>query len=460
VTEQTFVRSTTLDCPADEAFRWHAREGAFERLSPPWERVEVVGRAGGIEPGARLELALRLGPLRLRWLAEHTDLVDGVLFRDVQRRGPFAAWTHTHRFEPAEGERSRLEDHVEYRLPFGILGDLVGGRRVRRRLDELFSYRHRTTAGDLRRHASAPNHRPMNVLITGSSGLIGSALSAFLTSGGHGVRRLVRRAPSAPGEHAWDPERGELDADALEGVDAVVHLAGENIAARRWSADQKARLRSSRVRGTELVAGAVAARGASAPALVCASATGFYGDRGDELLDETSAPGAGFLAELCGDWEAAARPAAEAGARVCHLRFGVVLSPKGGALAKMLTPFRLGVGGRLGSGRQYMSWIALDDAVAALHHALTHDAVSGPLNAVAPNPVTNAEYTRVLARVLKRPAVFPVPAFAARLAFGELADALLLSSQRVAPAALEASGFRFDYPELEGALRHVLGKSA
>ena len=299
----------------------------------------------------------------------------------------------------------------------------------------------------------------MNILVTGSSGLIGSALVRFLTAHGHAVTRLVRGTPRASEpEFHWDPTSGRIDSRALDGVDAVVHLAGENIAAGRWTADRKTQIRESRVKGTRLLAETLAWLASPPRVLVCASAMGYYGNRGNEVLGEDSPPGTGFLAELCQAWEAASEPAERAGIRVVKLRVGIVLSSQGGALARMLLPFRLGLGGRIGGGRQYMSWIALDDLVAVVLHALTTNSLAGPVNAVTPNPVTNQEFTRMLGRVLGRPTILPVPAFAARLALGEMANELLLSSARLEPARLLASGYTFRYPELEGALRQVLGR--
>lgn len=297
----------------------------------------------------------------------------------------------------------------------------------------------------------------MNILVSGSTGLIGSALVPALGAAGHRVRRLVR-GPSggAGGDVRWDPEAGVLDAGGLEGCDAVVHLAGENIAG-RWTAAKKRRIRDSRVKGTGLLAQALARLGRPPRVLVCASAIGYYGDRGAEAMREDSPRGKGFLAEVCAEWEAAAAPAAQKGIRVVNLRFGVVLSPRGGALAKMLLPFRLGLGGTVGRGNQWMSWIAIDDAVGAILHALQSEALRGPANAVAPNPVTNRDFTRALGRAVRRPTIFPMPAFAARLAFGEMAEELLLASTRVEPVKLLATRYAFRHPEVEGALRHLLG---
>jgi uncharacterized protein (TIGR01777 family) len=267
----------------------------------------------------------------------------------------------------------------------------------------------------------------------------------------------VRRA-AAGGEVAWDIAQGVKDPSRLEGVDAVVHLAGENIAAGRWTAARKEEIRRSRVEGTRRLCESLTRLSRRPKALVSASAMGFYGDRGDEVLRENSPPGNDFLAQVCREWEAATEPASRAGIRAVQLRFGMILSPAGGALKKMLLPFKLGVGGRIGSGRQFMSWIAIDDVVGAIHHAIVTESLQGPVNAVAPTPVNNTEYTRTLARVLSRPAIAPMPAFAARLAFGEMADALLLASQRVMPTRLQETGYRFKHPELDGALRHLLGR--
>jgi hypothetical protein len=298
----------------------------------------------------------------------------------------------------------------------------------------------------------------MKVLLSGSSGFIGHEVIGRLEGRDHSVVRLVRGTPMA-GDISWDPAGGRLAHQDLDGIDAVVHLAGENIAGGRWTAARKERIRTSRVAGTSLLAGTMARAAKPPSVLVCASAIGYYGDRGAEILDEESAPGRGFLAEVCREWEAACEPARKRGLRVVHLRIGIVLGKGGGALASMLTPFRLGVGGRIGEGRQYWSWVTLDDVSRAVRHAIETESVGGPVNVVAPGAVTNTEFTRALGRVLGRPTLLPMPAFAARLALGEMADALLLASTRVEPRRLVASGFVFQHREIEGALRDVLGRS-
>jgi uncharacterized protein (TIGR01777 family) len=299
----------------------------------------------------------------------------------------------------------------------------------------------------------------MKILVSGSTGLVGKALVSALTGAGHQVTRLVRSQPGPDGKDVrWDPAAGSLDSGRLEGLDGVVHLAGESIAEGRWTAEKKARIRNSRVQGTRLLADALAQRVQRPKTLICASAIGYYGDRGAEILREESSPGSGFLPDVCREWEAATKPAANSGIRVVNLRTGLVLSSAGGALPKMLPPFKLGIGGKLGSGRQYMSWISIDDLVGIIQHALEKNSLSGPVNAVSPHPVTNLEFTRTLGRVLSRPTIFPVPAFAVRLMFGQMGEDLLLASARVEPARVAASGYVFRHPVLEGALRYVLRK--
>ena len=454
----TFVQRSTLPEPAEAVFAWHARPGAFERLVPPWQQVRVVERSGeGIGPGTRVVIELSLGPLRQQWVALHDHCVEGREFRDVQVSGPFAAWAHTHRFRPVSDEQSILEDHIEYRLPGGRVGELVAGRFARRQLGRMFGFRHMRTRQDLARHRGVAGRGRLRVVLTGASGLVGTAVGAFLATGGHRVERLVRRAPEHPGEIGWDPARGTIDAAALEGADAVVHLAGEPVGG-RWTPERKAAIRDSRVASTTLLADTLARLARPPRALISASAIGVYGARDDDApVDERSAPGDDFLAEVCRAWEGATAAAERAGIRVVHARIGVVLAARGGALAQMLGPFRAGAGGVVGSGRQVLSWIALDDVVGALHHLLFADGVSGAVNLVAPAPATNAELTHVLGHVLGRPTVLPLPAAAVRAVFGEMGESLLLGGVRVAPRVLAASGFRFLYQALDDTLRAELG---
>lgn len=302
------------------------------------------------------------------------------------------------------------------------------------------------------------------VLISGASGLIGSALVPSIESHGHEVSRLVRRPAQLPNEIQWNPAQ-EMHPDLVSGFDAVIHLSGESVAG-RWTEAKKIRIRESRIVSTQIVSQALASAELKPAVFLCASAIGYYGDRGNEVLNEGSPPGVGFLPEVCREWEAATQAASGAGIRTVNLRFGLVLAREGGALKQILLPFRLGLGGRIGSGRQWWSWIHIADAVSAIHHILCGrdterrasspgTRLSGPVNVVSPNPVTNTEFTETLAHVLKRPAILPVPAFAARLAFGDLADEGVLASARVKPAKLADSGFEFQFPELGSAVRSL-----
>ena len=297
----------------------------------------------------------------------------------------------------------------------------------------------------------------MKIVVSGSHGLVGKALLKSLTDDGHEVFRLVRHEPifGAP-EIWWDPREGRIDAEHLEGHDVVVHLAGESIAGGRWTAEKKRKILESRVKGTLLLSESLARLSRPPSVFLSASAIGYYGNRGDELLTEASTPGNDFLAKVCTEWEGATAPAIEKGIRTVHTRFGLILDAQGGALAKMLTPFRMGIGGKVGSGKQWMSWIALDDVVSGMKFLIGETSTRGPVNFVAPNPVTNAEFTKNLGRALSRPTLLPVPEFGARLAFGEMADALLLSSQRVEPSVLKSKGFEFRWPMLEPALKYIL----
>jgi len=292
----------------------------------------------------------------------------------------------------------------------------------------------------------------MRILVSGSHGLVGKALIGSLTSDGHEIVRLVRGKPSGAAEIEWHPNQEKIDTSSLEGIDAVVHLAGESIASGRWTDEKKRAIRDSRVKGTTLLSDALARLSRPPSVFVSASAIGYYGNRGDELLTEKSAPGDDFLAGVCVEWENATIPAIEKGIRTVHARFGIILDANDGALGKMLTPFRMGIGGRIGDGKQWMSWIHIEDVVNGLKSLISDSSVNGPVNFVAPNPVTNAEFTKTLGRVLSKPTLFPIPAFGVRLAFGEMADALLLSSAKVKPDVLQ----HFAYPTLDSALRHLL----
>jgi uncharacterized protein (TIGR01777 family) len=353
---------------------------------------------------------------------------------------------------------STLVDRLEYTIPFGRGGQVVAGGRLGRQVDELFAFRHRRTRLDLTRHAAACVP-PLHIAITGATGLVGQRLASFLRTGGHTVSRIVRKPTGADDEIAWNPTRGEIDAARLEGMDAVVHLAGASIAGGLWTDKRKALIRDSRVQGTSLLAMTLANLNHPPEVFVSASAVGFYGSRGDEILSEASASGNGFLADVCREWEAAARPAAAAGIRVVHPRFGVIMAGEGGMLQILARLFRAGLGGKLGDGGQYFAWIALDDLLGILLDAIVSPDLEGPVNAVAPQQVTNAEFTRAMGTVLHRPTIFRAPAFPFRMLSADMASDLILTSQRVEPTRLNIRGFTFAFPTIEIALRHEMGKS-
>lgn len=440
---------TVVDHPLDEVFEWHSRPGAMRRLVPPWQPMKVVSEADSLADG-RAVLGL---PGGLRWVAQHDpdQFEKGHRFVDVLsseglRSWPpriVGRWTHTHEFgEVPSG--TRVYDRIDAPVPAAALRPM-------------FTYRHRQLADDLAAHREARDAGmgPIVVAVTGATGLVGTALSAFLSTGGHRVIRLVRHAPQSPDERQWDPD--DPAPDLLSGVDAVVHLAGASIAG-RFTAGHKKAIRDSRIGPTRRLAEVAAASAFEGP-FVSASAVGIYGyDRGDAILCEDSVRGDGFLADVVADWEAATAPAAEAGLRVVNVRTGIVQSANGGTLRLLRPLFAAGLGGRVGGGRQWLSWIALDDLLDIYYRALYDDRLSGPVNAVAPAPVRNADYTKALAGVLHRPALLPVPSLGPRLLLGQQGSRELAEAdQRVAPTKLETVGHRFRHPRIDGALAHELG---
>ena len=443
--------SSVVDAPLGEVFAWHARPGAITRLMPPWQPVQVEREAGSVRDG---QTVLRL-PGGLRWVAAHQpgEYDPPHEFADVLASFPLSAvlsWRHTHQFASAGQRATRVTDVIETPLPA-------------RMLRPMFVYRHRQLADDLAAQARARElaPEPLTIAVTGSGGLIGTALTALLSTGGHRVIRLVRRLPRHAGERYWRPD--DPGPELLSGVDALIHLAGASIGG-RFTAGRKQEIRDSRIIPTRRLAElAAAGRETGAPGLrafVTASAIGIYGpDRGDEVLTETSARGDGFLADVVADWEDATAPAARAGLRTVLVRTGLVQTPRGGVLRLLYPLFAAGLGGRLGSGKQWLAWIGLDDLLDIYLRAVLDPALSGPVNAVAPAPVRNADYTAVLAGLLHRPALVPVPALGPRLLLGgEGARELAEASQYVRPQRLIDAGHHFRYPELGAALGHVLGR--
>jgi len=440
--------SGVVGAPLDEVFNWHARPGAVVRLAPPWVPVPVASEAASLSDG-RAVLVL---PGGLRWVARHDPAAYDPprRFADELASRPLSAalpWRHVHEFAEAGPASTRVTDRVFTPVPAALLRPMFG-------------YRYRQLAGDLAAHqwARELHEEPLTVAMTGSSGLIGSALAAFLTTGGHTVLRLVRRAPRAPGERRWNPE--DPEPGLLHGVSAVVHLAGAPIGG-RFTPGHKHAIRASRITPTRKLAELTAATPGGPSVLVTASAIGYYGPgRGDELLTEDSPRGAGFLADVVTDWEEASDPARDAGIRVAQIRTGIVQSPRGGTLRLLWPLAEVGAAGRLGTGRQWLSWIGIDDLTDVYYRALVDGRLAGPVNATAPNPVRNAGYARVLGQVLHRPVQLPIPAIGPRLLLGgEGASELAEASQRVSPQRLLAAGHPFRHPQLEPALRHLLGRA-
>ena len=454
----SFHAASTFPCSVAELYNWHCRPGALERLIPPWERTTVVSRKGGLDPGGQVTMRMHAGPIPYLWQALHIENRPSLYFRDIQTSGPFRHWLHTHCFAPSP-EGACLEDHIEYALPGQSVLPGLGKLLVEPVLTRTFRYRHATLRDDLSLHAYA-SQRPLRILISGASGVLGSALIPLLSTGGHEVWRLVRRQPKrSRGEIYWNPAKGLLNLAGLPPFDGVIHLAADNIGQGRWTKEKKQQVIDSRVQGTSLLAQELVRCRHKPEVLLSASAVGFYGDCQDCCIVEENQAGSAFISDVCTQWEQAARPAEDAGIRTVLLRIGVVLTPRGGALARLLASSAAGINRRFGSGQQYISWIGVHDAISAMLHALVCKDLQGPVNIVAPNPVTNSELLGTLAQVLRRPLLPPVPAALVRLIFGQMGAEVLLHGCRVSADKLLTSGYRFRHPDLSSALRTLLGKA-
>jgi uncharacterized protein len=454
-----FKHQSVVPAPPEEVFAWHERPGALERLTPPWVDVRVLERDGGIQDGGRVVLEVRKGPVHVTGEIRHHGYVRGKEFHDEQVRGPLAVFRHVHRFEPTPDGGCLVQDEVEWEPPMRPTVELFTKPVIERELARLFRFRHERLRNDLDLHARYASRPRLKVAVSGATGFIGGSLRHFLTSGGHEVVPMVRSGKAVKGDAiTWSWRRGEIDRAALERTNAVVHLAGEPILGLRWTEDKKREILDSRVKGTELIARTMAELHGGPSTLVNASGVGYYGNRGDEVVTEDSSPGRGFLAEVVKAWEEATKRADRSGVRVVRARTGFVLSPSGGALGNLLLPFQLGLGGRIGSGRQYLPWIDLDDEIGILYHALMSENLRGPLNLTAPRPVPQATFATVMGRILGRPTVLPVPGLAVKALLGQMGEETLLEGQRARPARVEQSGYRFLYEELEESLRHQLGK--
>lgn len=444
-----------MPVPIEQAFAYHDRPGALERLIPPWKKVTIVRSDQSLQPDSQVIMRVHMGPLKPKWVARHTRLERPHHFQDIQESGPFAHWQHDHRFE-ARGDKSLLIDDVSYQAPLGKIGSILSHRLINTELQTMFAYRHRVTADDLHLLERWGAEKKLRVAISGSTGLVGRNLCAMLRLLGHEVIAIKRTSVADDASDEINPWQSQEQAQRLNGIDIVIHLAGKSIADARWSPSVKEAIRDSRVDLTKQLADCLATLSDPPSALLCASASGIYGSQADDELSEDSPPGDDFLSDVAVQWESACQSAVDAGIRVVNLRLGIVLDPRGGALSKMLLPAKL-AGGALGSGKQWWSWIALDDVLGAIYHAMMNQDVHGPVNLVSPNPIRQKDFAKVLGKTFGIPALVPAPSFGLRLALGEMADYLLLASCRVRPNVLLDTDYHFRFAELDQALEYCLG---
>jgi uncharacterized protein (TIGR01777 family) len=464
---ENYKHETVVNADIETTFAWFEHEGSFRRLMPPWEVAQEVRADDSLEVGSQrvFKFPAPGAPfINLKWVAEHTGYDKPNYFADTMIKGPFWKWDHDHYFKEENGITTVVDD-VTYSVPFGPLGMLVdkvlGGSLVKGRISSMFIAREFRLKRDLDNHAKFQNISRKKILIAGSSGLIGTQLVAFLDTGDHEVWRLVRRESDPnKNEITWNPSKGEINAKELEGFDIVIHLGGVGIGDKRWSKKRKAAIKDSRIKSTELLSKTLASLEDKPDLFMLGSAIGYYGNRGDEELDESSSCGEEgyFLSDVCSQWEGSADPAKEVGIRTVHLRTGIVISAVGGALGKMLLPAKMGGGGPIGSGKQWMSWISMDDQIYSMYHLMMSEGTSGEYNLTAPNPVRQKQFAKTLGKVLRRPAFAPLPAFMMKIMFGEMGVRLTLDSLKVLPKNLQESGYEFIHENLEDALADSLGK--
>ncbi len=452
-----YIKKTKINAPVERVFSWHERNGAIARLTPPWAPLKLVSRSGeGIKKGVSVTFQIRIFKIPMPWVAKHTDYKENQEFKDCQIKGPFAKWEHTHRFHSNGVSGMVMEDRVEFKLPLGILSRPFYGY-AKKEFDRMFSYRHRVLKYDLEHYSG--DMQKKRILVSGASGTIGSALVPFLQTCGHEVIRLVREKNGLKeGELFWDPYKGRLDLEGAGPFDAVINLNGLDISRGKWTPGQKKKILDSRVIPTRLLVEKMKTLKKKPEVFISSSAIGFYGEGEDTFLTESSPQGHCFISEVCRQWEDVSRGAETNGIRTVQLRIGIVLTPAGGALARMELPFKTGCGVTISHGRQYMSWISMDDAISGILHIMNTETISGPVNLTAPNPVTNREFSQTLANIFSKKLFFRFPAFLARLLWGEMGKETLLTGARVKPEKLLKTGFSFRYETLVPALRHILGR--
>ena len=453
----TYTKRTRISAPVEMTFAWHARDGAISRLTPPWAPLEMIARKGnGIDKGVKVTFKIRIFKIPMIWKAEHIEYQQNKLFKDCQTKGPFSKWEHTHRFESEDENTSFMEDDLEFKLPFGFLSRPFYGF-AKKEFERMFSYRHRVLKYDLEHHVDKAKKK--RILISGATGTIGSILVPFLRTSGHEVIRLVRKSGELLNDEIfWDPYKGILDLENAGAIDAIINLNGADISRNRWTDKQKKLIIDSRIIPTRLLVQRMKNLDHKPEVFISSSAIGFYGERQDNILTESDTMGDSFISRVCKKWEDASADAQKAGIRTIQLRIGVVLTPAGGALARMELPFKAGCGVNLSHGRQYMSWISMDDALSGILYILNNDKINGSVNLTAPSPATNKEFSQTLARVFGKKVYFTIPKFLAVALWGQMGQETLLASARVMPVKPLDNGFSFQHKELFTALKDVLGR--
>lgn len=452
-----YIKQTKINAPVETLFSWHESNGAISRLTPPWAPLELISRQGeGIQKGVKVTFRIRLFKIPMIWEAEHIEYQENKVFKDRQTKGPFSKWEHTHHFIEDGSTHSVMEDKVYFKLPFGLLSRPFYGF-AKKEFERMFSYRHRVLKYDLEHHMGTDKKK--RILISGASGTIGSILVPFLRTCGHEVIRLVRKNKDLLNDEVfWDPYNDILDLEKVGPLDAVINLNGVDISRGRWTKKQKKQIVDSRIIPTRLLVKKMINLDPKPGVFISSSAIGYYGDGENKTLSESSDMGNCFISKVCKQWEDASVDAQEAGIRTIQLRIGVVLTPAGGALARMETPFKVGCGVRLSHGEQYMSWISMEDTLSGILHILNHQNINGPVNLVAPNPVTNKEFSTLLARVYSKKVFFVMPRFVATALWGQMGQETLLTSARVRADKLLDNGFSFQHETLFPALKEMLGR--
>ena len=458
-----FVHEAKFDANKKQIWDWYNSDGAFRRIMPEWEGIQPIN-AGSLVDGEETIFKVKMGPLRQKWIARHHSVVPGESFADRMIKGPFGAWNHHHEFESKSGGVTSVIDNVEYKLPMHIFTGWSAGFTVLPRMKQMFEFRSVRVANDLKQIQATAKLPRQRILVSGSTGMIGLQLCAFLEAAGHDVHRLLRPSTKLPSDVdsskvvKWNDLTGEILEGDMNGFDSIIHLAGAGIGDKRWSKKRLKLIRDSRIIPTKNLAKIVAGLEKPPKKMLCSSAIGFYGNRGTEVLDENSNAGNDMLSDLCKDWENSSNAAKDAGINVIHLRTGIVMSPLGGALAKLLLPAKMGAGGPVGGGKQMQSWISLDDEIYAIHHLMMKEDSAGAYNLTAPNPVSQKQFAKTLGKVLRRPAFAPLPGFVIKILFGQMGKKLVLEGQDVRPNRLLESGYEFTHSELESCLRSCLGK--